>query len=138
MIPTSLSGNLNQKTRCNLSASHPLAQLDVMLRASHPLVQLRLPNIQYECFRPILLSESPVLCYADIYRHVMRFNLTHTGVNSLMVPRTMVLAFFLPADCCVSDERAVVVHMTQVYSAHCQTWSAVRLVYWLSVLSGLL
>lgn len=44
----------------------------------------------------------------------------------------------LPAHSRVSDGQAIVIHVTQGYSACCQTWCAVRFVYWFYVLPGLL
>lgn len=68
----------------------------------------------------------------------MRAILTQSGVHFLMVPRTVFLVSFLPAHSCISGEGTIVTHMTQIYSACCQTWYAVRLVYWDYILPSLL
>lgn len=51
----------------------------------------------------------------------MRLILSQTGVYSLTVPRIIFL-FPLWVHLCVSNKWAIVIHRTQVYSAHCQTW----------------
>lgn len=73
-----------------------------------------------------------------INRYAERVILTHSGVHSLMMPRTVFLVSFLPLHSCISGEGTIVTRMTQVYSTCCQTQCAVRFVYWDYILPGLL